>query len=307
MTLSKKAEGPIRQAWKQFWEAVFEPWTAILLVSTLFLFAFSQARLTAASNSLLQVLLAVSSGVLGGRVANRISAIAGEGILIARGKVSVRSLKLLYQYATSLESRVARFLADKSIIRTNAEATERGLEEVIAGCRHVQEHALSSIDNWTDVVPGAGEIVASIGVASAANAEVASAEEKVATLQEELEAMRADQRAQAAERDQALERIQEELEAAKKELTDWRASARTANSRLVLDQLGLPGVGLPTITYRIAGSKKDNKETLKKRILDLQASINRYQKALSNLELADAASANDVDEDGKKVRDGDGG
>lgn len=232
---NQQPKGPIRDAWRQFWVAVFEPWTVVLLFSTLVLFGITQFEIKGAANTLAQVLLAASSGVLGGRVANRISAIAGEGILKARGTVSVRSLRLLHQYAASLEARVTSFLAQKDLIRGNPEVTERAFEEVISGCRHIQEHALTSIDNWTDTVPAAGQAVASITVANAARAEVEAATERVRALEEELRRANDNVAAQGAERDQEFARVQGELETARKELVELRASARQANSGLTSD------------------------------------------------------------------------
>lgn len=146
-----KPTGP----WKRFWQLVSEPWTFILLLASICLFAIGQQKLEPSVTALVQILLAVSSGVLGARVTNLLESASGKSILEARGKVAVRGLKLMLVQTTAFQRRVQRFINNRNHIETNPDVTVRNLEEVIEFCQRIQEEAASAMETWGDVVPTA--------------------------------------------------------------------------------------------------------------------------------------------------------
>lgn len=151
-----KEAGPIRAQWRKFRELVCEPWTCLLLIASIGLFAVGQQKgLSGGVSALLQVLLAVVTGVLGARVTNLVSEASGEGIIVARGKVAVRGLKLMLVQTAAFERRLRRFVAAKDHIDSHPEVTKRNYEEAIEFCRRIQEEAASAMETWGDVVPSA--------------------------------------------------------------------------------------------------------------------------------------------------------
>lgn len=142
-------------SWKRFWAVVTEPWTAILLVASVALFVIGQQKLQPSVTALVQILLAVASGVLGARVTSQLETASGKSILEARGKVAVRGLKLMLVQTTAFQVRIQRFLANREHIEKHPEVTERNYEEAIEFCRRIQEEAASAMETWGDVVPAA--------------------------------------------------------------------------------------------------------------------------------------------------------
>lgn len=141
--------------WIKFWSLVSEPWTAILLVASVALFVIGQQKLQPSVTALVQILLAVASGVLGARVTNQLETASGKSILEARGKVAVRGLKLMLVQTNAFQVRIQRFLQNREHIEKHPEVTERNYEEAIEFCRRIQEEAASAMETWGDVVPAA--------------------------------------------------------------------------------------------------------------------------------------------------------
>jgi hypothetical protein len=150
-----KQAGPLLGRWRAFRTVLFDPWNLILLVSSAFFFFIGQEKLPGPTNALLQTLLALCTGVLGGRITNDLASLAGHSVLEARARVAVRGLKLLLRNTSALEARIERFAAEEDHIRNNPAVTLRNYEEAIAICRLLQEETVSSIENWTDITPEA--------------------------------------------------------------------------------------------------------------------------------------------------------
>ena len=193
-----KPSGP----WKTFWRLVTEPWTLILLVASVALFAVGQQKLEPSVTALVQILLAVSSGVLGARVTNLLETASGKSILEARGKVAVRGLKLMLVQTAAFQRRIQRFIDNRNHIETNPDLTVRNYEEAIEFCRRIQEEAASAMETWGDVVPTA-DLSSIIG-------RITEAEEQRDASKRELEQARAELEAAAGDAREA-ERMREKI------------------------------------------------------------------------------------------------
>ncbi len=141
--------------WKKFLQLVTEPWTAILLLASTALFVIGQRKLDPSVTALIQILLAVASGVLGARVTNLLESASGKSIIEARGKVAVRGLKLMLVQTAAFQGRIQRFIDNRQQIESNPDLTVRNYEEAIEFCRRIQEEAASAMETWADVVPTA--------------------------------------------------------------------------------------------------------------------------------------------------------
>jgi hypothetical protein len=97
-----------------------------------------------------QTVLALASGVLGGRIANAVSVVNSEAILKARGTVAVRGLNLMLRNVGALDRRVVAFLKEGQ-----GPGECKNYEHIREMCRVLAEEGVTSIENWTDIVPEA--------------------------------------------------------------------------------------------------------------------------------------------------------
>lgn len=214
-----KPSGP----WKKFWRLVTEPWTLILLVASIALFAVGQQKLEPSVTALVQILLAVSSGVLGARVTNLLEAASGKSILEARGKVAVRGLKLMLVQTAAFQRRVQRFIDNRQHIEGNPDVTVRNFEETVEFCRRIQEEAASAMETWVDVVPSA-DLSSLIGRITAAEDEHEATKRELVIAQELLDSKKVD----AAQ----TQRLQNVISSLRRRLEHSEARIERLNKRL---------------------------------------------------------------------------
>ncbi|QBR44137.1 hypothetical protein [Stenotrophomonas indicatrix] len=177
--------------WKRFWRLVTEPWTLLLLGASIALFVIGQQKLSPSVTALIQILLAVASGVLGARVTNLLESAAGKSILEARGKVAVRGLKLMLVQTAAFQRRVEKFIDNRQHIETNPDVTVRNFEETVEFCRRIQEEAASAMETWVDVVPSA-DLSSLIGRITAAEDEHEATKRELAIAQQLLDSNKVD-------------------------------------------------------------------------------------------------------------------
>lgn len=127
-----------------------EPFNASLSVLLVVMYALGLADIDSAVGVLSQTVLAIGSGVLGGRIANAVSVVNSEAVLKTRGTVAVRGLNLMLRNVGALDDRVGSFLKEaKDRLET------KNYEEIRQMCRVLSEEGVTSIENWIDIVPEA--------------------------------------------------------------------------------------------------------------------------------------------------------
>lgn len=243
--------GPVKLAWIRFLKGVLDPWVLILLAAAFILFAVAQAQQPGVSNALAQLLLAISTGVLGARIANRFGAALEEGVLFARGKVSVRGLKILLRHLSALEDRAATFLARHSAAGADS-TTARDFEEIVSSCRQLQEQAISSIENWTDVVPEAN-IATAIGEISAAKSLLDEKERDIAAMKADYERQVDEAREQNLSLAQVATGLAERISSTQKEANELKRELEAANYKLLQSETKIlrPLSGIMTVGQTI--------------------------------------------------------
>ena len=102
---------PLRESWQSFVSITLNPWSMILILSTILLNVVLIRQTDRNIVSILTLLVSLSSGILGGVLAKKWDDLTGEKVLIARGKVAIRGLKLLLGSAVALQKRVRYYLA----------------------------------------------------------------------------------------------------------------------------------------------------------------------------------------------------
>lgn len=155
----------LKTRWKNFLGIMLDPFNLMAVIGLFVLFSVSSLELDALASGLVYTLVTVASAILGGRITKQWVDLTEGGIAIARGKSAVRSLKLLLRNVAALEARVGNFLQEKEEIEKHPAVTMRNYQEIIEICNLLEEETVSSIENWTDIVPEA-DIKSQIGIIS---------------------------------------------------------------------------------------------------------------------------------------------
>ncbi len=155
----------LKKRWMLFFDVLIDPWNLLLIIAVAVFYYLSLNQASSLASTLLFILITLSSGMLGGRIAKQWADLTEGSIVIARGRSAVRSLKVLLRLVTALEERIHNFRIREDEIEKYPEVTKRNYEEVISSCKHLQEQTVNSIENWTDIIPEA-DIKSEIGVIS---------------------------------------------------------------------------------------------------------------------------------------------
>lgn len=195
--------------------------------------------------SVITVIISVFSGLLGSLITNEWTKLTEAGILVTRGKSAIRGLNLLVLNIASVEARIARFLADLEHSERHEDPLARGrYEELTRRCHTLQEEALNSIEEWTDIIPEA-DVKTQIGLLSQLKGEGEGLHRKIAALNEEMGGIQeADE--------QEKQALAEKLEATERKYEDVQRQLRDKESQLTASGLG--GIGLAGGSYTIHGS-----------------------------------------------------
>lgn len=180
--ISKNLEG-----WIDFIGIILSPIYLSLLVASILLYLFSIKQTDGTIVAVMTLIVSLFTGILGGIYAKKWDDISSEKVIVARGKSAIRSLKLLFTSTVSLERRVCVYLERcNESNRLNRELVRLHLEDVIERCNLLEEEVLSSIENWTDIIPEA-DVKTQIGLLSKLKLEVEDRTAELILLNEELE------------------------------------------------------------------------------------------------------------------------
>lgn len=150
---------PLLESWKKFALVALDPISVLLIVTGGGLTILSVSQANALISSVLTLIISILAGIVGALWYDKWTARNAERMLLARGKVAVRSLKLLLGQVISLDDRVqvyARRLRSENLSASVTEAVIMTyFEEVIGRCGLLQDDTVGSIENWIDIVPEA--------------------------------------------------------------------------------------------------------------------------------------------------------
>ncbi|WP_447593051.1 hypothetical protein [Stenotrophomonas rhizophila] len=155
---TRAAAPGLARDWVVFLKVMLDPYTFVLIVVGALLGWLGPKAVTDNYNAVLQIVIAIVTGVVGARISTAMAAINQEGKLYASGRMAVRGLRLILTKTLALERRVAAFVADSKRQQTSevrAEVAMRNLDEVLESIRMLQLEVAGSIENWVDVVPDA--------------------------------------------------------------------------------------------------------------------------------------------------------
>lgn len=230
----------LKERWKTFACVILDPWSVLLTIVVGGLLCFSLQKTPEATTFvLLSILLALTSAVLGGRVSQQWIAATESGILATRGRSAVSGLKLLLRNIAALEARVQSFQVRESESQKFPVVVKRSYEEVLATCSLLQEETVSSIENWTDIVPEA-DIRTQIVEITSLKAQIDEKEYERELLQKVLNETKGESKqerarlcAQIQEKDDQIRKLQQEV--IHRDLDVFNVSPRSNMLRMTLD------------------------------------------------------------------------
>lgn len=171
-------------SWSVFLSICIDPLVILSIITLSYLYNSTDADKP--TPALIYILVTAVSTIFGVRITQKWSEITEGGIIKARGRTAVRSLKLLLGNISSLEQRIANFSDNTDQINNNPDVTSRNYEEIREKCLRLQEEVISSIENWTEFVPEA-DIKTQIGEITGVSSSLLNAEEELKAVTEELE------------------------------------------------------------------------------------------------------------------------
>lgn len=200
--------------WQKAWKVLSGPWVllpglaalGLLLVTVLLAPTDTTGRVL---NATLAVLASLLTGVAGGFLARRWSALGETGMLRAKGEGAVRDLNLIFLNANRLLERVGFF--EHRLSNDAGPVLSDNLGELARIADTIREGIANAMEEWKDVVPSA-DVRAQIAERRADVSLVAKLQAEKKELQAEVEAG-----ATAEERQQLIRQIAQ-LEARGREL-----------------------------------------------------------------------------------------
>ena len=152
--------------WKDFLNVVLDPWVLILSFATILFICYSNSPSTTDKNliSVLTLIISLFSAIIGGILANRWSQMTDEKVLVARGKSAIRSLKLILLNISKIEKRIKHYIMQIDKEKIDFLIITSNFEEIIEKCNVLEEEIISSIENWTDIIPEVENLKTQIGV-----------------------------------------------------------------------------------------------------------------------------------------------
>jgi len=214
----RKWIGAIVRKWADFLTIFLDPFVVVFLAVSISLLYL----VTRTTDQWIVVTLSAMSGlaasIVGARVDRHWTALTEETLIQTRGKTAIRGLKDLFRHAVALRERTnAHLLAlstddlDEKVLLA---LTRGNWEEVRDRCGLLEAQVLSSIENWTDVVP---EVQTVIDEYQRAQRNAQQAARQLVTLQRNLdEAVKQQNRSEAEiaalrqQRDQAQRSLQDQ-------------------------------------------------------------------------------------------------
>lgn len=237
--------------WKTFIMLILDPWVLILLVSTLIL--VYETTNPEHNNIIfyLNLLVTLTSGLLGGIFANKWINLTETRVIEVRAKSAIRSLKLILISIGNLENRSHVFLERLYKEHNGYELNKNNLEEIIEKCNILEEEIMSSMEDWTDIIPEVENIKSQIGFISNLKLDVVDKQIEIRKLQEESErkeTVAADNlklKEQLMSKEKELNSLKSKLNAAEFKISSGLLSGITTNS----GSYGISGLNSSLLNY----------------------------------------------------------
>lgn len=220
-----ETKNSLKQRWVDFFKVFGDPWVIILFISTLVLIYISTDSEDKKLVGILNFIISLTSGLLGGLITLRLSQITELTVLVARGHSAIRGLKLVLLSVGAVEKRIKVNIDNLDSTNSDFKLIKSTYEEVIEKCNIIEEEIVSSIENWTDIIPEINTIKTQIGIISEAKSKVKELEDEITKSKNELLSTK---EAEVTQR----ETIKKELELKEIELTKIKQELKKTETKL---------------------------------------------------------------------------
>ncbi len=220
-----KNEQTLKEKWAIFFNVILDPWVIIMLISTVAFIHYSTQTEDKKLLAIITIIISLVSGLLGGIIANRWAQMTELKVLVARGKSAIRSLKLILLNISNIEKRTKIYIA--SIDKENKEhkLITSNFEEVIEKCNVLEEEIISSIENWTDIIPEVANLKTQIGLVSEMKLRQSELEGDISILNKKIETV-------TEEGSKQKDELQKRLSEKESDLSKTRQKLREAESKI---------------------------------------------------------------------------
>lgn len=174
------------EKWKFFMTLILDPWVLISIVITLFLIYISTKPELKDFELFLNLLITLTSGLVGGIIAHKWGVLTETKVFEVRAKSAIRSLKLILNSIGNLENRAVVFLERLNKENNEYDLQRNNLEEIIEKCDILEEEIMSSMEDWTDIIPEVENVKSQIGLISDLKLNVVNKQIEIDKLEKEI-------------------------------------------------------------------------------------------------------------------------
>lgn len=243
------------EKWRFFMTLIFDPWVIISLIIILFLIYVSTKPELKNFELFLNLLITLTSGLLGGIIANKWSILTETKVLEVRAKSAIRSLKLILNSIGNLENRAIVFLNRLKNEIDDYDLHRNNLEEIIEKCNILEEEIMSSMEDWTDIIPEVENVKSQIGLISDLKLNVVNKQIEIDKLEQVISGKEIavidnlKLQEQLAQNEKQLEILKNKLLAAESKISSGLLSGITTNS----GSYGTSGLSSAFLNYGTSG------------------------------------------------------
>jgi hypothetical protein len=220
-----KNKQSLKEKWGSFLIVLLDPWVVLMLLATIVFLYYSTQTTDKNILALITLIISIVSGLLGGIIANRWAQMTELKVMVARGKSAIRSLKLILLNISNVEKRTKEYITCIDKDNKEYKLITSNFEEVIEKCNILQEEIISSIENWTDIIPEVANLKTQIGVISDMKLKQAQLEDDISGLNENIKAIRE-------EGSKEKEEIQNKLTVKEADLDKTKLKLKEAESKI---------------------------------------------------------------------------
>lgn len=210
--------------WKTFIIIILDPWVLFLLLATGLSIYFSSKTEAKEIQALLNFVISIFSGLLWGVLANKFSQLTEIQVLVARGKGAIRWLKLILLNINHLVKRTQGYIKTLSVEEKDYKLIVSNFEEVIEKSIIIEEEVLSSMENWTDIIPEVADLKSLIGTVSQFKERETELEKELISLQKETWEQNTQKEQELREKEQELAIVKDKLKNAESNFGSYQFS-----------------------------------------------------------------------------------
>jgi len=147
-----KKQTKLADRWITFIKIILDPWIIVLSIFMTLLITTSSHAENTTLKPILIFLVAILSGLIGGIFMRKWTDLHDEILVIDRGKLAIKSLKLIYFNLVRTERRTKVYLRRLNENKSDFELIKSNIEEIVEKCKMLEEECITAIGDWSDLI-----------------------------------------------------------------------------------------------------------------------------------------------------------